>query len=124
VGSSGAPTPIKTIVTAHAGARVDRQVRLRRSGYNCGRVRTPLPTRTPTADASTDLVIDLLRLNGLLVTAGDRMVAGLGLTSNPLAGPRPAVCKRRGRTTFPRAWRSRTSTRLAASSRNCGRSSS
>jgi hypothetical protein len=29
----------------------------------------------------TDLIIDLLRLNGLLVTAGDRMVAGLGLTS-------------------------------------------
>jgi len=26
----------------------------------------------------TDLIIDLLRLNGLLVTAGDRMVAGLG----------------------------------------------
>jgi len=29
----------------------------------------------------TDLIIDLLRLNGLLVTAVDRMVAGLGLTS-------------------------------------------
>jgi DNA-binding MarR family transcriptional regulator len=29
----------------------------------------------------TDLIVDLLRLNGLLVTAGDRMVAPLGLTS-------------------------------------------
>src|SRR6476469_2058285 len=37
--------------------------------------------RTPTADALTDLIVDLLRLNGLLVTAGDRMVARLGLTS-------------------------------------------
>src|ERR1700760_3702191 len=37
--------------------------------------------RTPAADALTELVIDLLRLNGVLVTAGDRMVAGLGLTS-------------------------------------------
>lgn len=38
-------------------------------------------TRTPAADALTDLIIDVLRLNGLLMTAGDRMVAGLGLTS-------------------------------------------
>ena len=37
--------------------------------------------RTPTADALTELIVDLLRLNGPLVTAGDRMVAGLGLTS-------------------------------------------
>jgi DNA-binding MarR family transcriptional regulator len=37
--------------------------------------------RTPTADALTELVIDLLRLNGLLVMAGDRMVSRLGLTS-------------------------------------------
>ena len=37
--------------------------------------------RTPTADALTDLIVDLLKLNGLLVTAGDRMVARLGLTS-------------------------------------------
>src|SRR6476660_3291393 len=37
--------------------------------------------RTPTAEALTDLIVDLLRLNGLLVTAGDRMVARLGLTS-------------------------------------------
>jgi len=71
------------------------------------------PKRTPTADALTDLIIDLLRLNGLLVTAGDRMVAGLGWRA-------PA-----GRSSEPsRAWRSRTSTRLAASSRSCGRSSS
>ena len=37
--------------------------------------------RTPVADALTDLIIDVFRLNGLLVTAGDRMVARLGLTS-------------------------------------------
>ena len=37
--------------------------------------------RTRAADALTDLIIDVFRLNGLLVTAGDRMVAGLGLTS-------------------------------------------
>src|SRR6478752_6379960 len=37
--------------------------------------------RTRAADALTDLIIDVLRLNGLLMTAGDRMVAGLGLTS-------------------------------------------
>jgi DNA-binding MarR family transcriptional regulator len=37
--------------------------------------------RTQAADALTELIIDLLRLNGLLVTAGDRMVAELGLTS-------------------------------------------
>ena len=37
--------------------------------------------RTRAADALTDLIIDLLRLNGHLVTAGDRMVAQLGLTS-------------------------------------------
>ena len=34
--------------------------------------------RTRAADALTDLIIDVLRLNGLLMTAGDRMVAGLG----------------------------------------------
>jgi len=37
--------------------------------------------RTRVADALTDLIIDVFRLNGLLVTAGDRMVAQLGLTS-------------------------------------------
>jgi len=37
--------------------------------------------RTPVGDALTDLVLDLLRLTSLLVTAGDRLVAGLGLTS-------------------------------------------
>src|ERR1700759_4916212 len=39
------------------------------------------PQRTPAAEALTDLIIDVFRLNGLLVTAGDRMVAQLGLTS-------------------------------------------
>src|SRR4029077_16644411 len=37
--------------------------------------------RTRAADALTDLIIDVLRLNGLLMTAGDRMVARLGLTT-------------------------------------------
>jgi DNA-binding MarR family transcriptional regulator len=38
-------------------------------------------TRTPAGDAVTDLILDLLRLNNLLLTAGDRLVAPLGLTS-------------------------------------------
>ena len=37
--------------------------------------------RTPAGDAVTELVLDLFRLNSLLLTAGDRLVAGLGLTS-------------------------------------------
>jgi|SRR5579872_1060883 len=38
-------------------------------------------TRTPAGDALTDLVLDLFRLDSLLLTAGDRLVAPLGLTS-------------------------------------------
>src|SRR5215475_5620096 len=37
--------------------------------------------RTPSGDAVTNLILDLFRLNNLLLTAGDRMVAELGLTS-------------------------------------------
>src|SRR5271157_4042442 len=37
--------------------------------------------RTPAGDALTSLILDLFRLNSLLLTAGDRLVAGLGLTS-------------------------------------------
>jgi DNA-binding MarR family transcriptional regulator len=37
--------------------------------------------RTPAGEALTNLVLDLLRLNSLLLTAGDRLVAQLGLTS-------------------------------------------
>ena len=37
--------------------------------------------RTRAADALTHLIIDVFRLNALLVMAGDRMVARLGLTS-------------------------------------------
>jgi len=37
--------------------------------------------RTPAGDALTDLVLDLFRLDSLLLTAGDRLVAPLGLTS-------------------------------------------
>lgn len=37
--------------------------------------------RTPAGDAMTNIIPDLFRLNGLLLTAGDRLVAGLGLTS-------------------------------------------
>jgi DNA-binding MarR family transcriptional regulator len=38
-------------------------------------------SRTPAGDALTGLILDLLRLNSLLLTAGDRLVARLGLTS-------------------------------------------
>jgi DNA-binding MarR family transcriptional regulator len=37
--------------------------------------------RTPAGDALTDLILDLFRLNSLILTAGDRLVAGLRLTS-------------------------------------------
>jgi len=39
------------------------------------------PTRTPAGDALTNLILDLFRLNSLLLTAGDRLVARLALTS-------------------------------------------
>ena len=38
--------------------------------------------RTRAADALTGLILDVFRLNGLLLIAGDRMVARLGLTSS------------------------------------------
>ena len=41
----------------------------------------PQPKRTPGGDAVTDLVLDLFRLNNQLLSAGDRLVAPLGLTS-------------------------------------------
>ncbi|WBL81610.1 MarR family transcriptional regulator [Bradyrhizobium xenonodulans] len=37
--------------------------------------------RTPAGDALTNLMLDLFRLNSQLLTAGDRLVARLGLTS-------------------------------------------
>lgn len=37
--------------------------------------------RTPAGDALTGFILDLFRANGLLLTAGDRLVAPLGLTS-------------------------------------------
>src|SRR5438477_12388989 len=37
--------------------------------------------RTPAGDALTSLMLDLFRLTSLLLTAGDRLVARLGLTS-------------------------------------------
>src|SRR5208337_4900212 len=37
--------------------------------------------RTPAGDALTGLMLDLFRANSLLLTAGDRLVARLGLTS-------------------------------------------
>lgn len=37
--------------------------------------------RTPSGDALTRLMLDLFRLNSLALTAGDRLVAPLGLTS-------------------------------------------
>ncbi|ANT50846.1 MarR family winged helix-turn-helix transcriptional regulator [Mesorhizobium amorphae] len=39
------------------------------------------PIRTPAGDALNDLVLDLFRLNSRMLAAGDRLVAGLGLTS-------------------------------------------
>lgn len=39
------------------------------------------PRRTPPGEALSDLMLDLFRLNSLLLTAGDRLVARLGLTS-------------------------------------------
>src|SRR5437867_2372310 len=40
-----------------------------------------MPKRTPAGDALTSAMLDLFRLNSLLLTAGDRLVARLGLTS-------------------------------------------
>jgi DNA-binding MarR family transcriptional regulator len=37
--------------------------------------------RTPAGEAVTSLILDLFRLNNLLLTAGDRLVSELGLTS-------------------------------------------
>ena len=37
--------------------------------------------RTPAGEALTNVMLDLFRLSSLLLTAGDRLVAGLGLTS-------------------------------------------
>jgi DNA-binding MarR family transcriptional regulator len=39
------------------------------------------PKRTPAATALTGLFLDLFRLNSRILIAGDRLVAGLGLTS-------------------------------------------
>ena len=37
--------------------------------------------RTPAGSALTDLILDLFRLSSRMLVAGDRLVAGLGLTS-------------------------------------------
>jgi len=39
------------------------------------------PKRTAAGDAVSSLVLDLFRVNSLMLTAGDRLVADLGLTS-------------------------------------------
>ncbi len=41
----------------------------------------PRAKRTPAGEALTRLVLDMFRLNSLVLTAGDRLVADLGLTS-------------------------------------------
>src|SRR3954464_11146152 len=41
----------------------------------------PETRRTPAGDALSNLMLDLFRVNSLLLTAGDRLVAKLGLTS-------------------------------------------
>ncbi len=38
-------------------------------------------THSPAGAALTDLILDLFRVNSRILTAGDRLVAGLGLTS-------------------------------------------
>src|SRR5947207_4262768 len=38
--------------------------------------------RTPGGTALTDLILELFRLNSRMLVAGDRLVAGLGLTSS------------------------------------------
>src|ERR1700760_855452 len=37
--------------------------------------------RTPAGEALTDVMLDLFRLNSRILASGDRLVAGLGLTS-------------------------------------------
>ena len=37
--------------------------------------------RTPAGEALTNLMLDLFRLSSRLLTVGDRLAAGLGLTS-------------------------------------------
>src|SRR5271156_4161689 len=39
------------------------------------------PKRTTAGIALTDLILDIFRLNSRILTSGDRLVAGLGLTS-------------------------------------------
>jgi DNA-binding MarR family transcriptional regulator len=39
------------------------------------------PKRTPAGEALSSLMLDLLKLSGMVLTAGDRLVAPLGLTS-------------------------------------------
>ncbi len=39
------------------------------------------PKRSPSGDAMTELILDVFRLNGLLLAAGDRLTKDLGLTS-------------------------------------------
>ncbi len=41
----------------------------------------PMPRKTPEGLAFTDLVLEVFRLNGLLLAAGDRMAGPSGLTS-------------------------------------------
>ena len=40
-----------------------------------------IPTDTPAGAAVTELILDIFRLNGRLLAAGDRLVADIGLTS-------------------------------------------
>jgi DNA-binding MarR family transcriptional regulator len=42
---------------------------------------TETPTDTPAGAAVTELILDVFRLNGRLLAAGDRLVADVGLTS-------------------------------------------
>jgi DNA-binding MarR family transcriptional regulator len=56
--------------------RVDIIMSIMCHGDNMPKVR-----RTPAGEALSNLMLDLFRLNSLLLTAGDRLVSRLGLTS-------------------------------------------
>src|ERR1700741_3679595 len=60
--------------------------------------------RTRAADALGDLILDVFRLNGLLLPAGDRMVAHLGLTSTRWHGVGAVALAERAQ---PVAWLAR-----------------
>src|SRR5712692_9690594 len=47
----------------------------------CHMEHVDIPADTPAGTALTELILDVFRLNGRLLAAGDRLVADIGLTS-------------------------------------------